>query len=43
MLELKKVSCGYENIDVVKDINIKIERGENLCIIGPNGCGKAHY
>lgn len=41
MLKLKNVSCGYENVDVVKDISFDIHRGSTLCIIGPNGCGKS--
>ncbi len=40
MLELKKVSAGYDGIDVLKDISLTLEHGKNLCIIGPNGCGK---
>lgn len=41
MLEVKSVSCGYDNIDIVKDVSFKVERGNNLCIVGPNGCGKS--
>ena len=41
MLEVKSVSCGYDNKDIVKDVSFKIERGNNLCIVGPNGCGKS--
>lgn len=41
MLKVKGVSCGYNGIDVVKDISFEVERGTNLCIVGPNGCGKS--
>ena len=41
MLELRNVSCGYDNIDVVRDITFEAKRGEILCIVGPNGCGKS--
>lgn len=41
MLELKNIYCGYEGIDIIKDVNFKVERGKNLCIVGPNGCGKS--
>lgn len=41
MLEVNNVSCGYDGIDVVKDISFKVNRGENICIVGPNGCGKS--
>lgn len=41
MLELKNVSSGYNNRDVVFDISFSIRNGEKICIIGPNGCGKS--
>lgn len=40
MLEISHVSAGYGEQDVVKDISFKVQKNENLCIIGPNGCGK---
>ncbi|MEG8945838.1 ABC-F family ATP-binding cassette domain-containing protein [Rosettibacter firmus] len=39
-LELINVSKCYNNNEVLKDINIKIERGEKIAIVGPNGAGK---
>ena len=41
MLEIKELCSGYNKIDIIKDINIKVNKGENLFIIGPNGCGKS--
>ncbi|OVE65832.1 iron ABC transporter ATP-binding protein [Clostridium diolis] len=41
MLELKNFSCGYDKIDIIKNIDFKAKRGEILCIVGPNGCGKS--
>lgn len=40
MLSLKNVSAGYNGYDVISNINLNVSEGENLCIIGPNGCGK---
>ena len=40
MLTLENVSAGYNGQDVIKNISLNISEGENLCIIGPNGCGK---
>ncbi len=40
MLTLKNVSAGYNGYDVISDINLNVTESENLCIIGPNGCGK---
>lgn len=40
MLELKKIRKSYEVIEVLKNINLKIEKGEIVSILGPSGCGK---
>ncbi|AGL03090.1 ABC transporter ATP-binding protein [Desulfoscipio gibsoniae] len=39
-LEIKHASCGYGKQNVVEDISIKLESGEILCLLGPNGVGK---
>jgi len=41
MLEVKDLSAGYGGVDVIRNINLKAERGESLCILGPNGSGKS--
>ena len=40
LLELQQVSGGYGGGDVVKGISCGGERGDVLCLVGPNGCGK---
>lgn len=40
LVELTGVSCGYDGLDVVHDVTLSIRPGENLCLLGPNGCGK---
>lgn len=40
MIELKDISCGYNGITKINNINIKIDKGLITSIIGPNGCGK---
>lgn len=40
MIELKNIYAGYNEVDVIHDISLKIEKGKSLCILGPNGCGK---
>lgn len=40
MLHLSNVSAGYGNEDVIHEISFDLPLGENLCILGPNGCGK---
>jgi iron complex transport system ATP-binding protein len=40
LIELKGASFGYDHLDIFKDIDFRIDKGEIFCIIGPNGCGK---
>lgn len=39
-IEFKNVSCGYGNKNIVSDLDVLIENGEAVCILGPNGIGK---
>ena len=39
-LELRQVSAGYGDTVVLEDINLKLQPGENISIIGRNGVGK---
>ena len=43
VIEFKNVSFRYciSNNLVLKDINLKFNYGEKICIIGKNGCGKS--
>ena len=40
MLELKNVKKSYDNVTILKDINLEIEDGEIVSILGSSGCGK---
>lgn len=40
MLNVQNVSAGYDERKVLHDISFSVPTGENLSIIGPNGCGK---
>ncbi|HOW55733.1 MAG TPA: ABC transporter ATP-binding protein [Syntrophorhabdaceae bacterium] len=40
MLEIKGIDSGYGKIKVLKDITLKIEKGEMVALVGPNGAGK---
>ncbi len=42
MLKIKELYSGYNGVDIIKNINLQVNRGEILFIIGPNGCGKIH-
>lgn len=36
-----ELTVGYNERPIIKDIEIGVEKGEILCLIGPNGCGKS--
>ena len=44
MIKLQNVSFKYKNgKDVLNDINLEINEGEFICIIGKNGSRKIYY
>jgi branched-chain amino acid transport system ATP-binding protein len=40
MLEVENLSAGYGMVQILRDVNFKVEEKEILSIIGPNGAGK---
>lgn len=40
ILTIEDLSISYKNKDVLKGIDLRIEKGKVYSIIGPNGCGK---
>ena len=40
MLELRQVTSGYEDIEIVKGLSLKLDEGSITTIIGSNGVGK---
>jgi cobalt/nickel transport system ATP-binding protein len=41
MIELKNVWFSYDGEFVLKDINLKVEKGERIVVLGINGSGKS--
>jgi len=42
LVEIKKLSFNYpDKEDTLKNINLKIKKGEFICIVGENGSGKS--
>lgn len=40
-LRVDALSHRYDELEVLRDINLTIRQGEIVCIIGPSGCGKS--
>ncbi len=41
ILELKNVNKYYDNVPVLKDVNLVVEEGDVWAVIGPSGSGKS--
>jgi ABC-type branched-subunit amino acid transport system ATPase component len=41
VLELRNVVAGYDGSDVLKGVNLVVEKESLTCIVGPNGAGKS--
>ena len=39
-IEMKNVCYSIENRDIIKDLNLSIDRGKFVAVVGENGCGK---
>ena len=40
-IKCTNVSLGYDNNIIIKDLNLSVDRGDYLCIVGENGSGKS--
>ena len=43
MIEVKNLKISFGKLNVLKDVSIKIEKGEKIVIIGPSGSGKSTF
>ena len=41
LLSGENLTCGYNKIDILKNCNIGVNKGEIASIVGPNGAGKS--
>ncbi|GAB7004784.1 ABC transporter ATP-binding protein [Nocardioides sp. AN3] len=40
LIETRGLTCGYGKLPVVRDLDLKVEAGEVVCLLGANGAGK---
>lgn len=43
MIEVKDLKKSFDGLEVLKGVNIKIEKGEKIVVIGPSGSGKSTF
>lgn len=41
LLEMNHIKKNFDNLEVIKDISLSVEKGQILSIIGPSGSGKS--
>ena len=41
MIELRKLSCGYRENPVLREVSLTFPMGKVVVLLGPNGCGKS--
>ena len=43
MISVENLSKSFQGLDVLKDINVTINKGDVVCVIGPSGSGKSTF
>ena len=41
MLSLNDISTKYDQVPMLRDVNLTIEKGNLVCLLGSNGAGKS--
>ena len=42
-LKVEHLKKSFGNLEVLKDLNVEVQEGEVICIIGPSGSGKSTF
>lgn len=43
LIQFKNADLGYGSLPVLRGVNLQIDEGESLGLVGPNGCGKTTF
>ncbi|MCW3064450.1 MAG: ATP-binding cassette protein, partial [Solirubrobacterales bacterium] len=41
MIEIRGLWAGYGGVDILREVDLRVEEGTINCIVGPNGAGKS--
>lgn len=41
LLKIEHLNKKFDDVDILKDINLEVKQGEVIVVIGPSGCGKS--
>jgi branched-chain amino acid transport system ATP-binding protein len=41
LLAIDHLDAGYGRMQVLRDVSLRVARGQSLCLVGPNGAGKS--
>lgn len=41
LLKIRRLFAGYQDVDILKGVDLDVFPGEIVCVIGPNGAGKS--
>ena len=42
-VEVHELCKNFGSLEVLKNCNFNIKRGEFVCVVGPTGCGKTTF